>query len=87
MTVLIWFYSESFGFFVGLLQDWCFVIYIYIYIYTHIYIYIYIHIYIIYIYILYIYSEMSLQGDREECITQGNGGKKVLYKKSKKPSH
>ena len=61
-------------------------IYIYIYIYIcciYIYVYIYIYIYIcmhvcIYIYIyLYIYSETSLQGDREEDITQESDGNNI----------
>ena len=34
----------------------------------------------IYIYIyIYIYSETSLEGDREEYITQENDGKKIIY--------
>ena len=37
----------------------------------------------IYIYI-YIYSEPSLQGDREECITQENDDKKI-YENLKSP--
>ena len=31
ISVLVWFYSQSFAVFVGLSQDLCFIIYIYIY--------------------------------------------------------
>ena len=54
-----------------------YVVYIYICIYMYIYIYMYACIYIyIYIY-LYIYSETSLQGDREEDITQESDGNNI----------
>ena len=52
-------------------------IHIYIYICIYIYIYICMHV-CIYIYIyLYIYSETSLQGDREEDITQESDGNNI----------